>query len=176
MSINRLISIKNPIIDALDMVGGDRSVDMPIFTNWAVQAEKEIASRFAMVVKKKVLTIKGCSAELPCCVVILQRAIMGDHGCDCESLFNTCFQNSGNYFINNTNQYSSGFLIVDYDPNSINYFSGFVDYQVQNNHIIKYDPYYLGANYNHILYVLLFPKVQHIETSDYLFYQDDQGN
>jgi hypothetical protein len=136
MSINRLISIRNPIIDAMDMVGADRSVDMPVFTNWAVQAEKEIASRFAMVVSKKVLTIHGCAAELPCCAVILQRAIMGDHGCDCDSLFSTCFQGAGNYFINNTNQYSSGFLIVDYDPNSVNYFNGFIDYQVQNNQLI----------------------------------------
>ena len=44
MSINKLISIRNPIVDALDMVGADRSVDMPVFTTWAIQAEKEIFS------------------------------------------------------------------------------------------------------------------------------------
>lgn len=136
MSINKLISIRNPIIDALDMVGGDRSVDMPIFTTWAVQAEKEIMSKGSMVRQKAVLTITGCKAQLPCGAVILQRAIMGDHGCDCESLFNNCF-NGGNVFVNTGSGAASSFLIVDvYTGNDSGYYGGYMDYQIQDNAII----------------------------------------
>lgn len=137
MSINKLISIRNPIIDALDMVGGDRSVDMPIFTTWAIQAEKEIMSKGSMVRQKAVLTITGCMAQLPCGVVILQRAIMGDHGCDCESLFGRCFGAGSSFFANTGSGAASGFLIVDvFSGNDTIDPIGFVDYQIQNNSIV----------------------------------------
>lgn len=137
MSINRLISIKNPIIDALDMVGADRSTNMPTFTSWAVDAEREIMSRGSMVRKKAVLDICGCKAQLPCGAVILQCAIMGDHGIDCDSLFNRCFGGGqGSYFANTGEGFSSGFLIVDiYSPNISDGY-GQVAYQIQNNALV----------------------------------------
>ena len=132
MSINKLISIKSPIVDALDMVGGDRSVDMPVFMTWAYQAEKEIGSPLPLKRKRAVLDIVGCKAALPCCVETLEGAIMGDHGCDCADLFNNCFL--GNVFINT--QSPPSFLIVDYNPNATDYYGGIVDYQIQDNHIV----------------------------------------
>lgn len=137
MSVNKLISIRNPIIDALDMVGGDRSVDMPIFTTWAIQAEKEIMSKGSMIRQKVVLTVSGCKADLPCGAVIIQRAIMGDHGCDCESLFNQCFGSGSSFFANTDNGAASGFLIVDVfsGNNTINPV-GYIDYEIQNNAIV----------------------------------------
>ena len=132
MSINRLISIKNPIIDALDMVGADRSVDMPIFTTWAIQAEKEIFSTPPLKRTRAVLDIVGCRAEIPCCVSVLEGAIMGDHGCDCGDLFNRyCL---GNIFI--ADGTPSGMLIVDYDSSVEGGFTGYLAYQIQDNHIV----------------------------------------
>lgn len=132
MSLNKLISIRNPIIDALDMVGADRSVDMPIFTTWAIQAEKEIASHPPLKRQRKVLTIEGCRAELPCCIMKLEGAIMGDHGCDCSDLFNRCFM--GDVFINGSSP--TGFMIVDYNPSATNYFGGYIYNEIQDNHIV----------------------------------------
>lgn len=132
MSINKLISIKNPIIDALDMVGADRSVDMPIFMNWAMQAEKEIFSTPPAKRQRKVLDIVGCRAEIPCCAMVLEGAIMGDHGCDCGDLFDRCFL--GNIFVNAGTP--AGFLIVDYStPDNVTE-TGFKAYEIQDNHIV----------------------------------------
>lgn len=133
MSINKLISIRNPIVDALDLVGADRSVDMPVFTTWAIQAEKEIYSTPPLKRNRAVLDIVGCRAAIPCCVLKLEGAIMGDHGCDCGNLFDNCFL-GGNIFING--ETPAGMLIVDYDPSASGSATGFVAYQIQDNHIV----------------------------------------
>ncbi len=133
MSINKFISIKNPIVDALDMVGGDKNKEMPIYINWAVKAEKRIGSPAGLKRgMKKVIPIKGCIAELPDSVVILERALLGDHGCECDDLFISIF-NQGT-----TEGGSSldvqGFLIVDLAQNSVSVM-GIVPYKVQDNKI-----------------------------------------
>lgn len=134
MSINKLISIYNPIVDALDYVGADRSVDLPIFTTWATAAEKEIGSVYSFVRKRKVIDICGCTAEIPCDAFKIDAAIFGDHGCDCGDLFNGCFFPGGNWFANTSAQ-TGTFLIVDLDS-SLSGSPGIINFQIQNNKIV----------------------------------------
>ncbi len=140
MSINKLISLKNPIIDAIDMLGLDHDKDYPIFATWAIDAEKEIGSRFQYIRKHAVLTIKGCAAELPCDAMYLQRALMGDLGCDCADLFNNCFGS-----INTSNTFSSGitdgFMIIDTALSSNASDWTMPSYQVQDNKILFMNNY-----------------------------------
>lgn len=145
MSINRLISIKNPILNALDMVGVDRNNNLPIFMTWAMQAEEEIASHYALVKQIKVLDIIGCVATLPCNAVYLQFAVMGAQDCSCNDLRNLCTgygtpnvaaegSSSGAMLDQNT------FLIVDLPEvrsgNPAN-LSG-VQYELQGNRLVFY--------------------------------------
>lgn len=87
MSVNKLISIKNPIIDALELCGCDQEKDFPVFMRWAILAEKDISSYYQYTRKIVVLDIKHCTAELPCDAYSVQRAILGDLGCNCGDLF-----------------------------------------------------------------------------------------
>lgn len=146
MSINRLISIKNPIINALDMVGLDRSSNMPTFVTWAIQAEEEIASHYALVKHIEILDIKGCVAYLPCNAVYLQYAIMGAQDCSCNDLRNLCtgfgnpnvaVENNGGGALLDQNT----FLIVDLpdvrsgNPTNL---TG-VQYEIQGNKLVFYN-------------------------------------
>lgn len=142
MSINRLISIKNPIINAFDKVGVDRAKDLPVFTTWAIQAEKEIGSHYALVKEKKVLDIHGCKAELPCNAVYLQFAIMGVQDCSCNDLRSLCSTNTfANEIADNTGSIRldfNSFLIVDQVAGGGVGIWNNVQYEIQGNQIVFY--------------------------------------
>src|SRR4249919_846484 len=86
MSINKLVSIKVPINDAINQLGIDRIE--PVFTRWAAQAERDIKSKYQFKRQIAVLPITDHYAELPANAARVQRAILGDYGCDCADLFN----------------------------------------------------------------------------------------
>ncbi len=142
MSINKLVSIKNPVVDAmafLQIVDHDKLI--PLFTAFATDAEKQIGSAAQYELKRKVVDVNQCVACLPSDAVKVEIAIMGDHGENCDNLLRT-YCNSVNLpsvygTVNNT------FLVVDaYDMgNGINY--GTIPFNIQNNKMIfetnKYD-------------------------------------
>jgi hypothetical protein len=145
MSINKLVSVKNVIINLIDDLGLDHDKYRPMFTNWILWAEKQIGSPYSYVKKHKVLTIKGCYAELPTDAVILQMAIMGDLGDCCGDIFdNTCLGLTNANLTNETYASTAGFLVVDLGNlgTQDNLRFGFVQYLIQNNKIV------FNTNYN----------------------------
>ncbi len=140
MSINSLISIKNPIVDAQMQLGLDTMQDIPLFTRWATLAEKEISSYFQFVKKRKVIDICGCTAILPCDAYELQCAVLGDMGESCEDLVGAiCGCGGGTAF--STTAVVGSFLIVDIGFDFTNYL-GVLPYVIQNNKVI------LNQNYD----------------------------
>jgi|SRR6478609_5825211 len=132
MSINKLISIKNPIIDALDMMAVDHDKHIPMLMVWATLAEKEIGG--SNVVRKwKVLDVCGIFAELPCDISYIEGAIFGNHGCECSGLFNKIFIGKAPY-IYGTND--SPFLIVDVFPYGNNGQCNIINYGIQDNKLV----------------------------------------
>lgn len=151
MSINKFISIKNPIVSAIDMMGLDHDKDMPILMTWAYEAEKQIGSRFQYEKKICVLKINGCAACLPQDAAYVQRAIMGDQGCECTDLFNRCFD-TGSVWMDQSNADLSGFLIVDIAAGQTDNPTpaGLVSYEIQDNKIlfnVDYDGQYVTVQY-----------------------------
>jgi hypothetical protein len=141
MSINKLISIKNPIVNAIMMRGLDHNKDMPFLMTKAIEAEKMIGSRFQYERKICVLDICGCAACLPDDAAYVERAIMGNQGTDCANLFNSCF-GSGTVYADQANGDLSGFLIVDISAvGSGNIPYGIVSYEIQNNKILFMNNY-----------------------------------
>jgi hypothetical protein len=142
MSQNKLISIKNPIVDAMEMLGVDHDRFLPMFTNWATIAENDIGSYFQYVKKRTVIDIENCTACLPSDCMFLQRALYGDYGCDCEDLFmNVCSNITQISSADQTNMDTSGFLIVDITGGGSTVWTS-IPHVVQNNKII------LDKNYN----------------------------
>jgi len=110
MSVNRLVSIKVPVLNALQDMGMDIAKDVVVFTRWAVEAERDhIGSYYSYKRKRAVLDIKGCTAVLPCDASFVQGMIIGDHGCDCGDLFERCFSTLTNY----RQESVATFLVVD---------------------------------------------------------------
>lgn len=133
MSVNGLISIKNPIIDAMDQLAIDHDKLIPLFTRWATLAEKEIGSRGAYVTKRKVLNIEHCVACLPSEAVYIEIALLGDQGCDCGDLMSNicgCINTSAFGGSDGT------FLIVDIGTNGGTSIMGYVPHTIQNNKLI----------------------------------------
>jgi hypothetical protein len=134
MSINKLISIKNPIIDAMDMMAVDHNAHLPMVTQWAYLAEKEIGSYYQYERKWKVLDICGCVAHLPDDAVKVEYAILGDQGCECGDFFYKVFSNP---IVGAANMPDNTFLVVDanggYDSNAS---CGIIPYGYQNNKLI----------------------------------------
>ena len=122
------------------MVGDDRVKDMPVYVNWAMEAEKEIAGIGQFVKHKKVIDIVGCKAEIPCDAVYIQMALMGAQDCSCDDL--SLVVTGGGITVNNavTSVTSpaaldqSGFVILDFDSAGACW--GIVDFQIQNNQIV----------------------------------------
>lgn len=142
MSINKLISVDNVVINLLDDLALDHTKYTPMFTRWALWAERQIGSYYSYVKKHKVLTIKGCTADLPDDVMCLQIAIMGDLGDCCKDIFNTTclgLTNGGSF---STADAQNGFLIVDIGNMGVETNTyGFVQYVVQDNKIVFLQDY-----------------------------------
>lgn len=133
MSINKLISIKNAIVDATDMAALDHNSYLSLFMTWAVYAEKEIGGLSA-IDKYKVIDICGCTAELPCDAVEVYGAILGCHNTECGRLFNRM------YGYNQTPVkavYDGGnFLVIDIGGGPDSGVFSCVDYQYQDNKLL----------------------------------------
>lgn len=133
--MKKLVSIKHVLTDLMDEMELDHTKYKPMFVSWAMKAERKISSWYQYKRKIAVLTIKGCHADLPCDAMILEIALLGDHGCDCFDLFSRIGINSA------PSQASSedSFLIVDL-PSSLdgqsNYLSNHIPYHVQDNKLI----------------------------------------
>jgi hypothetical protein len=146
MSQNKLVSVKNVLVNLMDDLGLQHNKHTPMFVNWAILAEKKIGSYYAKKKKVDVLTIDGCTADLPCDCEYLQVAILGDVKDCCTDILERgflCFNAEvGSTF---ANQYDlSSFLIVDLggtetSSNTVNF--GFVRYEVQDNKIIFLNNY-----------------------------------
>lgn len=137
MSINKLISIHNPIIDAMAQLGIDHDKDLPYFTQLATDAEKQIGSANQYERTRTVLDITGCTACLPADSVLVEIAIMGNAGSGCDNLFATICGNDniGVQVSQNPNQ--TNFLVVDVgDVNAPVFPYSYVNYNIQNNKII----------------------------------------
>lgn len=136
MSINKMISIKNPIVDAMEMCGADHDKYIPVFTRWASLAEKAIGSYYQFKRKIAVLDITGCIACLPNDAAYLQRAVLGDYGCDCSDLFQRwCATYKGNTTTMASAVDSNTFLIVDMGL-ATTYGYNIIDHVVQDNKIV----------------------------------------
>lgn len=132
MSINKLVSIKTPIVDALDQLGLPNNHDIALFTVWAIKAEKAINSYFQFERKRKVVDVCGCIAKLPEDAVYLQTAILGNLGEDCSDLL----ERYCNYQPESTTgAVSSSFLIID-STTDFSQFTGSISHVVQDNKII----------------------------------------
>jgi hypothetical protein len=136
MSVNKLISIKNPIADAIDDLGLDHNKFIPVFTRWAEVAEKEIGSWAQYERARGVIPITNCTACLPPDAVYVQVALLGDHGTDCADLMNRwCMTlNATTNFgtVNNT------FFVVDVSSTDEdgNWSSGNIPFSLQDNKMI----------------------------------------
>lgn len=138
MAINKLISIKVPVLEALGDMGIDHAKNVPDFIRWAARAEREIGSYFSFKKQITVLTVDKYRAELPCDARHAQRVILGDYGCDAYDLFDYICT------VNNTISFSATdtFLVVDNPGAGREIMMGPLKWQVQNNHII------LNSNYD----------------------------
>lgn len=133
MSINKFISIKDPIVSAMDNLDVDHDKFIPLFTRWAIEAEEEIGSWYQYVLKRCVLDITDCTACLPNDAVYVQIAIMGDLGTDCGDLVaRACGVVN---LPEATGTVANTFLVVDIGDSS-GQVSGFVNHQIQNNKLI----------------------------------------
>ncbi len=131
MAINKLISIKEPILEAFEDMGVDITRDKPTFAMWAVRAEKDIGSYYSYKRQRAVLDIVGCRAKLPCCAAYLKVVVLGDLGCDCGKLMNNLcsFASSVGWSQNEV------FLNID-KPDTDEFCLGGSRYEVQDNYIV----------------------------------------
>lgn len=113
-----LISIQIPIQDFLDKSYLKETGDVPIYTEWAKEAEDAIGSRYSYKKKIAVYTVKECQAKLNKDTAYVRFVLKGDHGCDCGTIFDNvsqCFKTTDliGPRANSTTESLSGLLVVD---------------------------------------------------------------
>lgn len=145
-----MISIKTAIYNAMDELGLDHRTDLPLFTRWATEAEREIDSYYQFCKKRKVITIEGCCAALPKDAKSVQCAILGDLGEDCADIFSSvCASVALDSTILNSSSTNDTFLIVDVGE-GYTQINGSIPHVVQDNKIIltqNYDGQKLTVQY-----------------------------
>lgn len=130
--INKLVSIKEPVLNSLEDMGIDSTKDIPVITRWASEAERMIGSYYSYRKKWKTYTLDGCSVELPCDAKTVQGVVLGDFEGECEDIFEKFFL-SGQVINANT---TDTFMIIDKpDPNQQVQIGG-VKWEVQDNNLV----------------------------------------
>lgn len=114
-------------------MGIDHNRDIPLFTSWAVEADRKIGSYYSYKKKIVVLDVVDCRAELPCEAVAVLALLLGDHGCNCNLVFNGLYS-----FINaqlSAHNAGSGWIVID-DSGGPSYRCENISYEIQNNHLV----------------------------------------
>lgn len=124
MSILRKISIKNAIQQAQDNMGIDHNRDIPLFTQWAVEADRKIGSYYSYKRKIVILHVENCRAELPCETMGVLGVVFGDRGTKCDTLFHQLHRQEGGL----------GWMYSDFwgEPGCCRS----MRYEIQNNHLV----------------------------------------
>lgn len=131
MSVNKLVSIKNAIVDATDMLALDHNSFLPLFMGWATYAEKEIGGA-GMIRKFAVLDICGCVAELPNDAYKVKGAVLGDQDPNCGALFaNPIFSTASLASVSVAN-----FVVIDSSSVGSTPFCNTVPYEIQDNKLV----------------------------------------
>lgn len=188
MSLNKLISIHDAIYNTFGDTGLDIKTETPTFMRWAVDAEKKIGSYYGWKKQFQVLVGDKCRVKLPMNCMSVQRMVIGDYGCDCDSLMsnatNWSIQNLdvGAFISANPGVFS---LEVDLDPDGKNFNLYNNKYEIQNNNMVfassvdkqKVTIMYLGyevdcdgfllVSENHILPITAYIKWQIAKRSRY---------
>jgi hypothetical protein len=69
------------------MMGKDDMRSFPILNIWATHAEKKIGSYYGYKKSIEIIEISGCKATLPCGTLKVLGLLIGDHGTDCDLMF-----------------------------------------------------------------------------------------
>lgn len=132
MAVNKHVSIRVPVLNALQDMGIDIAKDVPVFTRWAAEAEKQIGSYYSLCKNIEVIKIKNCRAELPCDAAFVQLVILGEYGCECTDLFDLCISNSAILGAASTDT----FLIIDSALSTQTASLALMKWEVQGNNIV----------------------------------------
>lgn len=136
MSTSKLQSIKIPVFNAIEDMGGYSANDVPVFTRWANYAiTKDIKSIGCFVKKIFVLDVKNCLAELDPCVITVKAVLLGDHGCDCGVVFDKYYSMLGNSVMPQLPMYEgTAFMVIDAKDTSSG--ASMVTWKIQDNAIL----------------------------------------
>lgn len=130
MSIKKLVSIKIPVYEAMEDMGTGESRNLPLFKRWAVSADERIGSYYSYKRNICNVVVDECHAELPCDVVAVLAIAIGDHGCDCGTMFQNIysqFGHSNGTLITSLNGYVVSDGVISCQP---------LSWEIQNNHIV----------------------------------------
>ena len=132
MAVNRLVSIKVPVLNAIQDMGLDITKDVPTITRWIADAEREIGSYYSYKRKCEVLKVKGCCIETPCDASFIQCVVLGDYRED-HDFFRKMFSGDGSIV---GADYLNTFLIIDKPGPGQEHFHGKIKWEVQQGNII----------------------------------------
>lgn len=91
-ALPKLISSKQVIADLNDEIGNQLGNNLPQVNRWINKALRKVVGRSHLEPRIEVLTFDGCRLALPAEAVLIQGIIWGDHGCECNSLFDSNFE------------------------------------------------------------------------------------
>ena len=134
MSVNKLISIYDSVNDAFEDMGVDISNDTPVFTRWAIKAEKKIGSYYGLKRKVFVLDVKNCIAHIPANARFVQIVVEGDKGCECDDLRQQC--NLPTNIFGAPGSENHTFLVVDIPGGNSTGLYSKVRWEIQDNKIV----------------------------------------
>lgn len=140
MAVNKQVSIKRAVLEAMQDIGIDHNKDIPTFTRWAADAERQIGSYYSYKKKitKPALDIDNCHAELPCDAMAVQRVVYGEVDCDVCDLYNiACSINQLATIVE-----TETFLVISKNEDGTTQLITPVKWEVQNNFIV------LDGNYD----------------------------
>jgi hypothetical protein len=132
------VSIMLAVNDAMDKMGMTKTDDIPLFVDWAIKADQRIGSPKSYKKYIQVLRVENCSASLPLGTIQVNAVLLGDHGCDCGTVFDSVYSSADLVLTAAT----EGLVVID---NRARAQRNPVNWTVQNNKIV------FGSNYNNEL-------------------------
>lgn len=131
----QMVSSREAVLKSIDDMGLSDFRNAPVILTWIEDAVKSIGGKYQYDISNHVLMLDCCQAKLPCGTFEIKGILLGDHGTECDLVFNQFCDDFQKFDIDYTSKDTGIGLTVITGGASLKYY-GKVKYVVRDGYIV----------------------------------------
>lgn len=131
----QMVSSREAVLKSIDDMGMSDFRNAPVLLTWIEDAVKAIQGKYQYDVCNHVLSVDCCQAKLPCGTYEVLGILFGDHGTDCDLIFNQICGGYQSFNIDYSSKDTGIGLTIVSGGTSLRYY-GKIKYVIRDGYIV----------------------------------------